>query len=681
MKWYANMKIRQKISMTVSTLLIIGMSTLLIIAGVITANYITSLSTSYMNDILQEKVRMTDEYIESIRQYVKGYVASPDIKAMLENPNDKQLQAKLQQYTDDYFDNREDLEGIYLADKETFLFTHSIHNMVGKKFMDGDKLKTLQEMLLSTHDILDRGVAISPSTNTLVLSIMVPIYSDQDDLLGFVGLAVKLDGLISNLNEHNISGFNDINYALVNLKNMQYISTSNAELNGMEIEDGSFNEMLVKEQESGESILFYIDQDGRKRNAVISNIEGQGWSLIMSVPEAELNKFIQSSLIMLILVAVITIIIVGVFVYIFSAKLGKSIEQVEKSLNKVANLDLIEDKALDKLNNGESEIAHMAQSMQVMLRNFKDIINKLNKCNNQFLNGVQTSNTVANQLVDCANDNAAVTEELSASIDNTNTAIHNANMLVNNIKGNMNSIKSSTEQSTELSRDVLSRNKDMSLKLSSSLKDEMNKIDGTKEKIKSVVGKLSSIEQVKDMAGGILQITSQTKLLALNASIEAARAGVAGKGFAVVAEEIGKLSQESERVVNEIQAMVEHSNHSVYSTKQCFEEIVNIFEKDIFIIFNHILSFLTDSHQDIEVISGEMNQIGTRISEVSNFIGIITTEINNIGEASGYNGKAIEAVIEKTGLMVDISKNIQDISEANSNSAEVLQEISNQFKI
>ena len=681
MKWYANMKIRQKISMTVSTLLIIGMSTLLIIAGVITANYITSLSTSYMNDILQEKVRMTDEYIESIRQYVKGYVASPDIKAMLENPNDKQLQAKLQQYTDDYFDNREDLEGIYLADKETFLFTHSIHNMVGKKFMDGDKLKTLQEMLLSTHDILDRGVAISPSTNTLVLSIMVPIYSDQDDLLGFVGLAVKLDGLISNLNEHNISGFNDINYALVDLKNMQYISTSNAELNGMEIEDGSFNEMLVKEQESGESILFYIDQDGRKRNAVISNIEGQGWSLIMSVPEAELNKFIQSSLIMLILVAVITIIIVGVFVYIFSAKLGKSIEQVEKSLNKVANLDLIEDKALDKLNNGESEIAHMAQSMQVMLRNFKDIINKLNKCNNQFLNGVQTSNTVANQLVDCANDNAAVTEELSASIDNTNTAIHNANMLVNNIKGNMNSIKSSTEQSTELSRDVLSRNKDMSLKLSSSLKDEMNKIDGTKEKIKSVVGKLSSIEQVKDMAGGILQITSQTKLLALNASIEAARAGVAGKGFAVVAEEIGKLSQESERVVNEIQAMVEHSNHSVYSTKQCFEEIVNIFEKDIFILFNHILSFLTDSHQDIEVISGEMNQIGTRISEVSNFIGIITTEINNIGEASGYNGKAIEAVIEKTGLMVDISKNIQDISEANSNSAEVLQEISNQFKI
>ena len=681
MKWYANMKIRQKISITVSTLLIVGMSTLLIIAGAITTNYISSLSTSYMNDILQEKEQMTNEYIESVRQYVKGYVASPDIKAMLENPNDKQLQERLQQYTDRYFENRKDIEGIYLADKETYLFTHNIHKMLGKTFMEGDKLKTLQEMLLSTHDILDRGVTISPSTNTMVLSMMVPIYSDQDELLGFVGLAVKLDGLISSLNAHNISGFNDINYALVDVKNMQYISTSNVELNGTKIEDSSFSKMLVNKQESGESILSYIDQDGNKRNAVICDIEGRDWSLIMSVPEAELNKIIQSSLIMLIIVAIVTIIIVGVFVYIFSAKLGKSIEQVEESLNKVTNLDLTDDKALDKLNNGESEIAHMAQSMQVMLSNFKDIINKLNNCNNQLQSGAQTSNKVANQLVDCANDNAAVTQELSASIDNTNTAIDNANMLVNNIEGNMNSIKSGTEQSTELSKNVLSRNKDMSLKLSSSLKDEMKKIDGTKEKIKSVVGNLSSIEQVKDMAEGILQITSQTKLLALNASIEAARAGAAGKGFAVVAEEIGKLSQESESVVNQIQAMVEHSNHSVYSTKKCFEEIVNIFEKDIFALFEHILNFLTDSHQDIEVISGEMNQIGTRISEVSKFVEIITTEINNIGEASEYNAKAIEAVIEKTGLMVDISKNVQDISEANSHSAEVLQEISNQFKV
>lgn len=684
MKLFNNFKLKNKISIAVTALLVLCMGILLLVTGSLSANSLKSMSMNYITDAINSRAKISTDYVDGIMQYIECYASIPEMKEMLENPNDKDLQEKLQQYTDTYSTLRNDVEGIYLADEESLLFTHTNHEMVGKTFKSGDDLKKLQEMLLSSRGVINRGATVSPSTQTMVFSMIIPIYSDQEELLGFVGIAVSLDKLVEALNSMDIIGFDNSFYALVDSNTQQCISSTDGSLNATQITDGDLKQImdLWYAANTNETQEFnFKDQQGTQYLAVVSSIPSQNWLFIMKIPRSEVYKAIASSILTLVVVAIISIVVISGIVYLFAAGIGKNVARIEKALRKIKELDLTEDIGLSELEVGKNEIALMAQSVQSLRQTFKDIIGMLNECNNELQKGAATSNNVSIRLVDCANDNAATTQELSASIDNTNLAINSANKLASRIKEIMTNVEISSQKSIQISTQVLSKNEDISEKLSNTLNDEMSKIDETKGKITKVVGELSAIEEVKTMAQGILQITSQTKLLALNASIEAARAGQAGKGFAVVAEEIGKLSQQSEHVVNEIQGMIEESNTSVKAVKDCFSDIVSFLEEDVFNLFNQMLGFLSDSNQNVGVIKESIDEIEERMQEVAASISNITTEIGNVWRASEYNAQAIGNVIEKTESMVDISVKVQGLSENNSKSASVLQDISSKFII
>ena len=151
----------------------------------------------------------------------------------------------------------------------------------------------------------------------------------------------------------------------------------------------------------------------------------------------------------------------------------------------------------------------------------------------------------------------------------------------------------------------------------------------------------TSVGQISEAASLITNITTQTKLLALNASIESARAGEAGKGFAVVATEIQNLAAQSEDAANEIQNIIDSLQAESEKTMEAMEETKGLVNEQ----------------------QGKLNDTKKSFQEVSEGIEISKAETDSI------NSNVESCDVAKTKI-VDIISNLSAISEENAASAE-----------
>ncbi|MDB1949361.1 methyl-accepting chemotaxis protein [Clostridium tertium] len=319
------------------------------------------------------------------------------------------------------------------------------------------------------------------------------------------------------------------------------------------------------------------------------------------------------------------------------------------------------------------------------------------------LNSAQENvNDLIKMIMENSEDISASSEELSATVEELLSKVEIIDEAVNNIAAGMEESSAASEeisasvQEVDASINVLSatamegsNNANKSKSRASEVKNNSEKAieetikiyDEKQNKMKKAIEDGKIVETIKVMADTIGSIAEQTNLLALNAAIEAARAGEQGKGFAVVADEVRKLAEESKESAFTIQETIKNVQAAFKSSNETGNEILEFINKDVNAQFQAYKETGNQYYNDSDLVSKMSDEIAAMSEEITATIGQVSEAVQNMAVSSQKSSE--DSVIIKES-MDETTRAIEQVAQTAQSQAELAQNLNEmilKFKI
>lgn len=676
-----NKKLSTTITITISIVAAVCILGLFLFANGSMTSVMKKNSMDNMKTSLESRQKVIEDYVNNAEDQLVSYSKGIEIVKLLENPTDSEIQKKAQKYTEDYYKELSGWEGIYAGEPNTHVIVHNNPKIVGMTTRKGEALKQLQDAMKESDRLYNAGIIVSPASKKLTLSMYCPVYK-WDEMIGYVGGGPFGEQLQKSLDALKVEGLDNASFTMINTKTNTYIFSKDSKKIAKEIKDP----MLLNISESakkgaGNQVheIDYKDADGKDCVGVYRVLNDRGWAVVMTDTEDEIFAMANTNRNTLGFICLGSFLLIMLLTYVVIRFCLNPLKVAENAILNLKDLKLNKDEKIEKYVNGKSEIGHIATAIDSLYRTFDAIIDTLNSCSVSLLKSAEKITSSSEELYDCVGDNAATVEQVVAGVTLTEEAVEQVGKEIGRISELVSDVGRKVSDGSERSEELIQEVQKMKDTANQSLDANREKMVWNENNIEKAMKELQSLSRINEMVDRILEITSQTNLLSLNASIEAARAGEAGKGFAVVASEIGNLALSSSETATEIQTICKDANKNIDYVRQCFVSILDYWKTDVTKQFTDFIEMSNEYSTSIGSIEELIRGIQNVTDSVSDGVVAICNQMERVEGATEENSQGMERIIDKIETTKTSAEAISSVTHENQKNAEEIRDIVKKF--
>ncbi|MBR2520119.1 MAG: methyl-accepting chemotaxis protein [Selenomonadaceae bacterium] len=542
-----------------------------------------------------------------------------------------------------------------------------------KEMHNADKAWYKQTMK-GTQDSFMSSPVVSQATGKIIVNSIAVARDDSGKPVSMILAAIYVQSVMDKVQSCKLG---EQGYSLLVSKEGVYIvnpdDTAIMKKNILEESDPALAELGQKMLSGSDGVFQFTSSAGDKLIAFYTPIKSTGWGMATVAYEDELFAPVANVLKIMAVISVILLVLISTGIWLTVNKIMSPLAVMMDEIRLLSKGDFRERPSRVT---SSDELGLLANAVTEMRKNVSEVMHSVNSSAESLSGSAEELNATTEQSSVAANQVAQSIVRVAASTSQQLDAVNDTSQAIEHLNESIQAMASDAAIAADKSRQASDVAREGEITLQQAI-EQIKTIERTSQQTTNSVMTLGeNSKQIGQIVGTISGIAEQTNLLALNAAIEAARAGEAGKGFAVVADEVRKLAESSKEAAQQISDLIKITQDDTDKAIKDMEvggESFKVGAQNIISMgeaFRKIAGIVEQVSAQMQIISSSTRDMATNGKQ-------IVQNIRTIGEASKTAAEEAETVSAATQ---EQTASVHEIAGESTNLARMAGELQQEVK-